>query len=128
MMRTRDQERSRHAWDTLQKMQKKAGGKLDANLVSDLKALPGMIQINGLSAVTSYLQQKHRDISESLADFLNIGTELTKFLTDCGGKDYARLTEEALAYTNWLKRWATALEAPKNKQDQNGGTNGAAKR
>jgi len=112
------------------------GTDLKDETLAEIKSLPTKIHVNGLIAVAAYLEERKKDdrkkddrkpVADTLRGRLSavgLSGSMTQWLSECSGHDYARATEEALAYCNWLKRWASAKEAEKDQAARGKGVKG----
>lgn len=119
MARLREQARARAARDAVNEYIQAQGekGKLK-EYRQELQQLPARILASGLGQTLAFYAAKPKDqekveIGRQLARFLEKGQETLDLLEhivkmkDAG--EYRRLTREALAYAEWLKRYSAAL-------------------
>lgn len=125
MPQTLDQQRARAAWAATEAADVKTAY---ASLCS---GAPVMILTNGLGPALAFWLAKGKDehtrLTNALAAWLlrtgedadtgKKGRDLMKELTEADANAYRRHTAEALAYLNWLKRFADARRAPKATAD-----------
>ena len=114
------QKRAAHAWECIEKVnagiQKKYG--------SLVRGLPALIQSDGLGQMLAFLKAKdknkgnteHIEAYSNISNWINIefgftykeDETLLEWLLTQETSMYRRATAEALAYLNWLKRFAEA--------------------
>lgn len=91
----------------------------------ELQQLPARIQASGLGQTLAFYASKRSDVHSAVGNQLvaflagGANTKIPAFLTAIMSGDvasYRRQTREALAYAEWLKRYAAALiEKPERK-------------
>ena len=101
----------------------------DKNYKSYVKKLPMMILANGLGSTLAFVASKKKDrdkpenaynlIYEQITDYFksnsNIGIklpenkDLCEWIISCDSQTYRYITNEVLAFLNWLRRFAEAL-------------------
>lgn len=118
MARLREQERARAAQEAVNKYIQAQGdkGKLK-EYRQELQQLPSRILASGLGQTLAFYAARateaQKAIGGQLARFLGKGQKTLDLLgsivsmKDAG--EYRRLTREALAYAEWLKRYSAAL-------------------
>jgi CRISPR type III-B/RAMP module-associated protein Cmr5 len=124
MPRLRDQDRAQAAREAVEAARRQLGEKSQHEYGQELKQLPSRILASGLGQTLAFYASKgnegvHGKIGSQLAAFLTAGQARTtvelldRVMADAGG--YRQRTREALAYAEWLKRYAAALikEMPK---------------
>lgn len=114
---TKEQERAKAAWECIEHH----SGKLE-DYETVVSAAPAMIQNNGLGQTVAFYSAKNgQSYVDDLAYWLlimykgeqkersnNLRLELIETLNNCSSEEYRFYTEEAMAFTGWLKRFATA--------------------
>jgi CRISPR-associated protein Cmr5 len=120
LQQTLQQQRAAHAWGCIEKVnvgiQKKYG--------SLVRGLPALIQSDGLGQTLAFLKAKdknkgnteHIEAYSNISNWISIefdfkykqGETLLEWLLTQETPMYRRATAEALAYLNWLKRFAEA--------------------
>ena len=120
---TKEQERAAKAWDAVNNIDdafKKQYGSI-------VKKLPMLILTNGLASTSAFLLAKstpkegkpksnenkaheaaYEHLSKWVMSQLQPGGKLMDWIINHSSADYRRATTEALAYLNWLKRFAEA--------------------
>lgn len=128
MARLAEQERARKAHEAVVKWR---GYAKPTEYRQELQQLPSRILAAGLGQTLAFYAAKggpdgdgvEADIGGELAKML-IGkprcVDLLDHLMRCDAAEYRRLTREALAYAEWLKRYAAAL-IPKPEAAGSGG-------
>ena len=101
----------------------------------ELQQLPSRILVSGLGQTLAFYASKagpgdsdkiHAAIGDEMARFLTEGKQATTVgllneIVEGDAGSYRRHTRAALAYAEWLKRYAAALiEKPKSLSDQGG--------
>ncbi len=118
-----EQGRAKHAYDAAENR------KNAKDYPQYAKKVPMMIKTNGLGATLAFMRDKGGDYKKIYDDIENwfkadeklrtIVPEITneggllKLVTDCDSYQYRILTIEALAYLNWLRRFAGTLNESK---------------
>ncbi|MFO7323072.1 MAG: type III-B CRISPR module-associated protein Cmr5 [Chloroflexota bacterium] len=113
---TLQQRRAAHAWACVEQVpasiQKKYG--------SLVRGLPALVQSDGLGQTLAFLKAKaggnadkehmvaYNHIADWVSTELQADGDLLTWLLGRSTADYRRATAEALAYLNWLKRFAEA--------------------
>ena len=114
---TKEQERAKAAWECIEKHSDKL-----ENYETVVSAAPAMIQNNGLGQTVEFYSAKNGQYYvDDLAYWLlmkykgeqkerskNLRLELIETLHSCSSEEYRFYTEEAMAFTGWLKRFASA--------------------
>ncbi|CAI4031137.1 CRISPR type III-B/RAMP module-associated protein Cmr5 [Nitrospira tepida] len=126
MGRLAEQDRAKFAHDRIQK-NRDAGGETNGKLAGEYRqlvmGLPAMIQQCGLGQTMAFLASKGKghhamalaDLEEWLErfDYAKGKDGVLKALMDGDSRGYRMATTEALAYLQWLKRFAeAAIEKP----------------
>ena len=112
---TLDQERAKRAWENVKAVK---GQSYEADYGSLARRVPALVQTNGLGQTLAFLKAKgknskaHQVLYEHLSDWVTgqMGWQ-KKLLAEVVGRDtadYRRATTEAIAFLNWLKRFAEA--------------------
>ena len=127
MRQTLDQQRANAAWTATPE-------KPSEKYVSLCSGAPVTILTNGLGPALAFFMAKAKDtdneyqqLGRSLArwtlrtgneaDDSNQAKDLMHRITTASTDEYRRLTNEALAYLNWLKRFAVAREQGGGESD-----------
>ncbi len=117
--RSLEQQRAAFAWDCVQQVKKKSWASDYGQLA---KGLPAMVQVNGLGQTLAFLDSKgkrqdneHARLAADLSRWVSkqlLGGErddLIPWITgQASAAEYRRATAEALAFLNWLRRFAEA--------------------
>lgn len=119
---TRDQERAQTAYARVDDVRKRAiGGRYAAEYKTQCLHLPALIHQCGLCQALAFLEaksagsdgKKHfRQLLEDVASISGLaqsGGELADKARTAGVQEYQRMTNEAMACAQWLKRYAEAL-------------------
>lgn len=131
MSQTRAQQRARHALEEVLKAAEDTdvdGGRFR----SYTNSLPAMIQMNGLGQAAAFCRSKTKSQTEYLRLYNILSSWLTgqeqpyfdkddllKGITEKGMKSYRDAQAEALAYLDWVKRFAQAyVVVREDQQDQ----------
>jgi len=108
-MQTIEQERAKHALDTVKKWEVK-----DASEQKELKSyvvgMPAMILMSGFGQTCAFYKSKggnHQEVLKILEAWLKHG-DLMRFITESSAQDYQLVQAESLAYLNWLKKFVRA--------------------
>ena len=139
MPKLRDQDRAVAAHKAVQRQTSQWQGDRDKKKLTEfrqeLQQLPSRILVSGLGQTLAFYASKagpgdsdgiHATIGDELARFLTDGqqTRTVGLLNEIVAGDsgsYRRHTRAALAYAEWLKRYAAALiEKPKGASDRGG--------
>jgi CRISPR-associated protein Cmr5 len=120
LQQTLQQKRAAHAWKCIEKVQ--AG--IQKKYGSLVRGLPALIQSDGLGQTLAFLKAKdknkgnteHIEAYTNISNWISIefgvtykqGETLLEWLLTQETPMYRRVTAEALAYLNWLKRFAEA--------------------
>lgn len=134
MGRTAEQERAKFAYERVQKNRDNGGGvkeKVAGDYRQLVVGLPAMIQQCGLGQTMAFLASKERerrhfrmalgDLEEWLKrfDYAKGKDGVLKALMDGDSRNYRMATTEALAYLQWLKRFAeAAIEKPERERER----------
>lgn len=117
---TLQQERAASAWENVQDI---AGRPFKKDYGSLVRGFAAMIQGNGLGPALAFLKAKgkgqddkaHTRLFNHISGWTlprlgdgNNGRDLLEALLSCNSTEYRIATAEALAYVNWLKRFAEA--------------------
>jgi len=117
LQKTKDQQRAAQAWKNISDVKAKAFEGLYGGWV---KKLPALILTNGLGQALAFLlaKGKRQEAAKTLYDHLSKwimaevaqvqGVKLLDWLIKHDSAHYRRATTEALAFVNWLKRFAEA--------------------
>ncbi len=128
-LRTLEQERARQAWEYIQEVASKSKFKKEYGSLA--RKVPMLVLTNGLGQTLAFLKAKGKNDSSDEHTMLfqhlsrwvlsqvapaSTGTncDLLDWVLKSGSADYRRATLEALAFLNWLKRFAEA-ELPTEK-------------
>jgi len=118
MARLSEQERARNALEAVKRWEKKSNR---SEYRQELQSLPSRILASGLGQTLAFYASKagadgegvEADIGNELARFLAGKPKLLDLLDEIVQRydlaEYRRKTREALAYAEWLKRYAAAL-------------------
>jgi len=112
---TLDQKRARQAWENVKTVKKQP---FEGDYGSLARRVPALVQTNGLGQTLAFLKAKGKDnkahqvLYDHLSDWV-VGQmgwrrELLAEVVEQGTADYRRATAEAIAFLNWLKRFAEA--------------------
>ncbi|MDR7491958.1 MAG: type III-B CRISPR module-associated protein Cmr5 [Armatimonadota bacterium] len=126
MARLSEQERARRAREAVRGWERHPKR---SELPQEVRRLPSRILASGLGQTLAFYASKGDEEVEAA-----VGAELARFLIDkprcvdlldhvatrCDLAEYRRLTREALAYAEWLKRYAAAL-LPKSEEGRSAG-------
>jgi CRISPR-associated protein Cmr5 len=116
---TLDQKRARQAWENVKAVKKQP---FEGDYGSLARRIPALVQTNGLGQTLAFLKAKgndnkaHQVLYDHLSDWV-VGQmgwrrELLVEVVERDTAGYRRATAEAMAFLNWLKRFAEAeLEA-----------------
>jgi len=120
LQQTLQQKRAAHAWKCIEKVQ--AG--IQKKYGSLVRGLPALIQSDGLGQMLAFLKAKdknkgnteHIEAYSNISNWISIEFGITykqdetllEWLLTQETPMYRRVTAEALAYLNWLKRFAEA--------------------
>jgi len=129
MARLAEQERAKFAYERVQKRREEGGGEkgdLAGKYRQLVVGLPAMIQQCGLGQTMAFLASKAKDqhamalgdLEEWLRrDYAKGEDGVLKALMDGDSRAYRMATSEALAYLQWLKRFAeAAIERPEREE------------
>jgi CRISPR-associated protein Cmr5 len=121
MILTKEQERAKEAWNLVNSV----SHTIIDRYAAVAKSAPIMILTNGLGQTLAFFISKSKEGNEysllynHLSNWLNrnipwssnedIGDDLIEKITNEDSKIYRMVTEEALAFLSWIKRFATAL-------------------
>jgi CRISPR-associated protein Cmr5 len=118
MARLSEQERARNALEAVKRWEKQPK---KSEYRQELQSLPSRILAGGLGQTLAFYASKagtegkgvEADIGNELARFLSGKPKLLELLDEIVQRydlaEYRRKTREALAYAEWLKRYAAAL-------------------
>lgn len=118
MARLSEQERARNALEAVRRWEKHPK---KSEYRQELQSLPSRILVSGLGQTLAFYASKagfeskgvEADIGNELARFLAGKPKLLDLLDEIVQRydvaEYRRRTREALAYAEWLKRYAAAL-------------------
>jgi CRISPR-associated protein Cmr5 len=123
-MQTRDQERARQAYNDIQEALKTLPDKAQGKYGPLVKKLPSYILTNGLGQTLAFLlskgkqdpQKEHTLLYNQISRRISKDGKLIDEVMNKDSVNYRRLTAEALAYLNWLKRFAEG--EPKLRADE----------
>lgn len=125
-LKTLEQKRAAEAWKFIETANKKEG-KFKKEYRSTVLKLPSLILTNGLGQTLAFLKSKgkgnesnaeekvYQDLQEWLkkSEVINWGSaaqnELIERIMAINSDKYRLVTTEALAFLNWLKRFADAV-------------------
>jgi CRISPR-associated protein Cmr5 len=120
--RTTEQKRAERALARVQEA-KNQGKKFRDDYKNFAKRAPANIQTNGLGQTLAFWRSKgkgdrgeaaeviYRDISQWVLEEMKWSSDnddLLKKVTECSTNEYRRATIEAMAFLNWLRRFAEA--------------------
>jgi len=108
-LQTIEQERAKHALDTVQSWSGKEP-KDQKELKSYIVGMPAMILMSGFGQTCAFYKSKgknHEVALQGLQDWLAKG-DLMAFITQSNAQSYQLVEAETLAYLNWLKKFARA--------------------
>lgn len=122
-----DRERAAFAWQKVQDCSKEY-----ENLA---KAAPALIMTNGLMQTLAFFASKgkshHKELNMHIFEWLGkrlngsfklesnheeVFKEVMNFLNDCDSSKYRQATEEVLALLRWIRQFASAINAQKEKK------------
>ena len=118
LQRTREQERAKMAWNLVSEI----ADKERKDYSSLVQGFPVMVLTNGLGQALAFLRAKNKGEHKHLYDHLQCwleknvpwtdkqGNELIEWVISESSEKYRIATTEALAFLNWLKRFAKAVE------------------
>lgn len=126
-MKTTEQYRAQAAWEQISELTK--SNQLDEEFISAANGAASLIQSAGLGQAVAFWLAKGKRAPLKLTDFLaqwllkaqnsNVrdtnkrGKDLMQTIIEIDSMDYRLLVTEAMAYLNWVKRFAKA----RNKED-----------
>ena len=131
---TLDQQRANSAWQNVSAVKDRGDEKFEKKYSSLVKKAPMYILTNGLGQTLAFLKAKGKGKADNEHEVLylhlsgwvgcqmSIKTSLLDWLLTQDSATYRRATAEALAYLNWLKRFAEAHL--KSDEEASGGENG----
>lgn len=115
---TLEQQRAAQAWDCIGKLDKQEDYRNKYGTLA--RKIPSLIQANGLGQTLAFLRSKvdqkaHQDIYDHLSVWVmgQLGQEnqkatLLEWIIKQPSSTYRRATTEAMAFAQWLKRFAEA--------------------
>ena len=118
LQQTKEQERASKAWEYVS--DKVKGQTFEGEYGSWVKKLPALVLTNGLGQTLAFLRAKGKDEANAPQTLYNHLSEwvmgeiapaqgsLLEWLMGKDSATYRRATTEALAFINWLKRFAEA--------------------
>ena len=119
-LETLAQQRAKHAWDEVQKATKRT--EFEKRFADPAKKMPARIRASGLGQTVAFMRAKEGgDVLKAVAGWCH-QFQLTKEPTeeslliqfkDGTAADLRQLTAEALAYLEWLVRFADAARKDK---------------
>ncbi len=123
-IRTLEQERAKRAWECVQQVK---GEPFAGDYRTIAVKAPSLILTNGLGQTLAFLHSKrerdshrllYKHLSEWVAQKLGVqGNDVLQWIAEDATVDqYRRATTEALAFLQWLKRFAEA-ELPKGREE-----------
>jgi|DewCreStandDraft_4_1066084.scaffolds.fasta_scaffold12388_4 CRISPR-associated protein Cmr5 len=125
-LQTLGQERARHAWEEVERALR-AGGDFNKDFADQAKKMPMRIRTAGLAHTLAYLRAKDqgRQVREALENWINrqrppAQGQPKALVERCIREDSAFLrwaTAEALAYLEWLTRFADARKKQEAKTE-----------
>ncbi|HXF04050.1 MAG TPA: type III-B CRISPR module-associated protein Cmr5 [Blastocatellia bacterium] len=121
LQQTKDQERAAQAWRCVEEVKKK-GKEFGSKYKSLVQKMPSYILTNGLGQSLAFLNAKtkgnpldeHALLYEHLSNWVRPQVDptssqpLLQWVMNNDSNAYRRATAEALAFINWLKRFAEA--------------------
>ena len=125
---TIEQKRAAKAWQCIEEVQQKKDELIKKKYGSLARKLPSLIQVNGLGQTLAFIYAKARSqesnrgaearasgmifsqVSDWVKGELNVADsgDLLEVLVKRDSRFYRRATAEALAFLNWLRRFAEA--------------------
>lgn len=122
-VKTLQQERSAAAWKQIDEIATGRDKTFQKNYGSLVRGLPAMILQNGLAETLAFLDAKAsakaphfavvaKQLADGVREPLGMGENqaLLGWVLDQPSAEYRRATSEALAYLQWLKRFAEAKD------------------
>ncbi|MBD0343263.1 MAG: type III-B CRISPR module-associated protein Cmr5 [Coleofasciculus sp. Co-bin14] len=115
-----DRSRAEFAWNSVSSVKKNQPDNHQKKYGSLARKMPTLIQVNGLAQTLAFLKAKgkgtdhHIQIFKHLSDWvchrLNLGSGdlLSNYVLKMDSQRYRLTTSEALAFLQWLKRFAEA--------------------
>ncbi len=117
--RSLEQQRAAAAWQCVQSAKGKSWSRDYSQLA---KSLPAMVQVNGLGQALAFLRSKRKEGSNEHA---RLAADVSRWVSQqllgsarddlipwiigqASSAEYRRATAEALAFLNWLRRFAEA--------------------
>jgi CRISPR-associated protein Cmr5 len=118
-----DQRRAERAYENVTAIDEQPNDKLKSRYSALARKVPAMIQTNGLGQALAFLRAKagrnkesehwliYGHISAWVMKQLNQDEagSLLEWVVQNDSPTYRRATNEAMAFLNWLKRWAEAI-------------------
>lgn len=123
LQKTVEQRRAKAAWEAVEDVVRNHR-RYANDYGSTIKRVPMMILTNGLGQALAFLKAKgkggdneheavFKHISEWVTADMKWENDLLMEIRERSSHDYRRATTEALAYINWLKRFAEAVDLGK---------------
>lgn len=114
-----DRLRAESAWSSIHTFKETQSEKICKKYGTLARQMPTYIQINGLGQSLAFLKAKnelhHQQVLQHITDWFcrryqwdEESTDLLKNLLDMSSQQYRLATSEALAFLQWLKRFAEA--------------------
>ncbi|MBD2132625.1 type III-B CRISPR module-associated protein Cmr5 [Sphaerospermopsis sp. FACHB-1094] len=115
-----DRDRAALAWDKICQVKKNPSENFQKKYGSLARKMPTLIQVNGLAQTLAFLKAKAKEndhqilmfknLSEWILNRFNLGTGdlLSDHILKMDSQRYRLITNESLAFLQWLKRFAEA--------------------
>jgi CRISPR-associated protein Cmr5 len=115
-----DRDRAAFAWDKICHTKKNQSDNFHKKYGSLARKMPTLIQVNGLAQTLAFLKDKAKEndhqnlmvknLSEWICNRFNLGTGdlLSEHILKMDSQHYRLITNESLAFLQWLKRFAEA--------------------
>lgn len=115
-----DRDRAALAWDKICQVKKNPSENFQKKYGSLARKMPTLIQVNGLAQTLAFLKAKAKEndhqilmfknLSEWICNRFNLGTGdlLSDHILKMDSQRYRLITNESLAFLQWLKRFAEA--------------------
>lgn len=113
-----DRDRAAIAWDKICQVKENQSENFQKKYGSLARKMPTLIQVNGLAQTLAFLKAKENDhqilmfknLSEWISKRFNLGTGdlLSDHILKIDSQHYRLITNESLAFLQWLKRFAEA--------------------
>jgi len=119
-LETLAQQRARHAWDEVQKAKKRSD--FEKRFADPAKKMPARIRASGLGQTVAFMRAKEgSEVLKAVAGWCHLSGLIKESseeglliqFKDGTAADLRQLTAEALAYLEWLVRFADAARKDK---------------